>query len=272
MSNVEGTTPAHGAPCWVNLMARNLREAQSFYSDVMGWEFRDSSFGSNFSVALAHGEPVAGIGCCADAGHPTAVWTPYFAVRNADETAGRIRERGATLAVGPLPLGDGRAGIAADRDGAVFGFWEGPASTWSVGRGSAPARLDLKTRDAFAAAIFYAEVFDWAQPAGSCTVDYAHDHVLVQSAGRTVATLHGQDPGTDPDPAVRPRWVVDFRVEDGKEAAAAAIMAGGDSVPTLSPIGGPRDTPSFVIRDREGARFTVSGTRDRPRRPPRQPT
>ncbi|MEV6162144.1 VOC family protein [Streptomyces sp. NPDC052052] len=263
MSNVEDTTPPPGAPCWVNLMAGNLREAQSFYSEVMHWEFRDSSFGSNFSVALTDGEPVAGIGCCANTGHPTAVWTPYFAVRDADETAGRISERGATLAVGPLPLGFGRAGIAADRDGAVFGFWEGPTSAWSVGRGNAPGRLDLETRDAFEAAIFYAEVFDWAQPPGGCTVDYAHDHVLVQCAGRTVATLHGQVPGTDPDPAVRPRWVIDFRVEDGKEAAAAAVMAGGESEPTPSPVGGPRDTPSFIIHDREGARFTVSGTRDR---------
>ncbi|MFF9510932.1 VOC family protein [Streptomyces sp. NPDC014724] len=258
MSDVDGTTHTPGAPCWVNLMTRDLREAQSFYSDVMDWEFRDSTFGSDFSVALAHGEPVAGIGCCRGGGHPAAIWTPYFAVRNADETAGRISERGATLAVGPLPLGEGRAGIAADRDGAVFGFWEGPASTWCVGRGSAPARLDLETRDAFEAAIFYAEVFDWAQPPGGCTVDYAHDHVLVQFAGHTIATLHGQDLGTDPDPAVRPRWVVDFRVEDGKQAAAAAVIAGGDSAPTPSPVGAPRDAASFVIRDREGAHFTVS--------------
>lgn len=87
------------------------------------------------SVALAQGEPVAGIGCCPGGGHP-AVWTPYFAVRDADETAALISERGATLAVGPLVLGgEGRAGIAADRrDGAVFGFWEDPALTWSVAR------------------------------------------------------------------------------------------------------------------------------------------
>ncbi|MEU9760729.1 VOC family protein [Streptomyces sp. NPDC047985] len=258
MSNVEGTVPTPGAPCWVNLIARDLRGAQSFYSDVMNWEFRRSTLGNNFSVALAHGEPVAGIGCCPSGDHPTAVWTPYFAVRDADTTAGRINERGATLAVGPLPLGDGRAGIAADRDGAVFGFWEGPAPGWPVGRGRAPARLALRTRNSFEAAIFYAEVFDWAQPPGGCTVDYAHDHVLVQSAGRTVASLHGQDPETDPDPSLRPRWLVDFYVEDGKRTAAAAVTAGGGASPAPPPAGAPSDADTFLIRDCDGALFTVS--------------
>ncbi|MEU2135391.1 hypothetical protein [Streptomyces sp. NPDC018352] len=60
-------------------------------------------------------------------------------------------------------------------------------------------RLDLQTRDAFDAAIFYAEVFDWARPPGGCTVDYAQDHIIVQAAGRTVATLYGGGDETGPD-------------------------------------------------------------------------
>lgn len=129
MPALEGTVPVAGAPCWVNLMARDLRAAQSFYSDVMRWTFRPSTLGSDFSVALAHGEPVAGIGCCPGGDHP-AVWPPVLRLRDADETAARISERGATLAVGPLSLGEGRAGIAAARDGAVFGFRPGQARPW----------------------------------------------------------------------------------------------------------------------------------------------
>ncbi|MFI6730274.1 VOC family protein [Streptomyces atratus] len=255
MPTLERIMPVIGAPCWVHLMAKDLHAAQSFYTDVMDWKFRTSTLGSNFSVALAHGKPVAGVGCCSPGG-PPAVWTPYLAVKNADDTAGRISEHGATLAVGPLPLGEGRAGIAADRDGATFGFWEGPALAWSVGRGSAPARLDLQTRDAFEAAVFYAEVFDWAQPPGGCTVDYAHDHVLIQAAGHTVATLRGGGIENHPDPGIRPRWVVDFHVEDSKRAAAAAVAAGGDSSPVPSLAGAPND--AFIIRDSDGALFTVS--------------
>ncbi|MCT2546934.1 MULTISPECIES: VOC family protein [Streptomyces] len=256
MPGLEGAVPVAGAPCWVSLMARDLRAAQSFYAGVMGWTFRPSTLGSNFSVALAQGEAVAGIGCCQGGGHP-AVWTPYFAVRNADETAARISERGATLAVGPLSLVEGRAGIAADRDGAVFGFWEGPASTWLVGRGRAAVRLDLQTRDAFDAAIFYAEVFDWARPPGGCTVDYAQDHIIIQAQGRTVATLYGGSDENGPDPRVRPRWNVHFQVRDGEQAAAAAVTAGGESSSLPTPAGTPDN--AFLIRDPDGALFTLSG-------------
>ncbi|MEU9015038.1 hypothetical protein AB0D12_35920 [Streptomyces sp. NPDC048479] len=52
---------------------------------------------------------------------------------------------------------------AADRDGAVFGMWEG--------RHCAGRRPQLRTRDAFDATIFYAEVFGWAgNEPGSCEV------------------------------------------------------------------------------------------------------
>ncbi|MFF3784523.1 VOC family protein [Streptomyces sp. NPDC001933] len=238
-------------------MTHDLHATQAFYADVMGWDFVASSLGSNFSVAMAHSRPVAGIGSCGPAASPPAVWTPYFAVDDADEVADRVRERGATLAVGPVKLADGRAAIAADRDGAVFGLWEGTALAWSVGQGSAPARLDLQTRHAFEAAIFYAGIFDWAEPPGGCTVEYAQDHVLVKLEGRTVATLRGGGIEAAADPRIRPRWIVDFRIEDSARAAAAAADAGGESslVPAL-------DDPSkdaFVIRDQDGALFTVSG-------------
>ncbi|MFD0344823.1 VOC family protein [Streptomyces sp. NPDC127117] len=248
---------ASGAPCWVSLIVHDLDAAQTFYTDVMGWDFVASALGGNFSVAMAHDRPVAGIGCCDPTASPPAVWTPYFAVDDADETADRIRERGATLAVGPVKLAEGRAAIAADRDGAVFGLWEGMALAWSVGRGSAPARLDLQTRHAFEAAIFYAGIFDWAEPPSGCTVDYAQDHVRVKLEGRTVATLRGGGIETAADPRIRPRWIVHFRVADSARAAAAAFDSGGESslVPAL-------DDPSkdaFIIRDPYGALFTVSG-------------
>lgn len=254
---VLGTTmPVTGAPCWVSLVTPDPRTARSFYSQVMGWAFHDSSLGRDFSVAVADDEPVAGMGVCHGRGL-AARWTPYFAVADADRTADRVRERGATLAVGPARLGAGRAALAADRDGAAFGFWEGPAPAWTVGRGSAPARLDLMTRHAFEAAIFYAEVFDWAKPDGGCTVAYAQDHVVVQVAGHTVATLRGGGVEAAPDPKMRPRWVVDFHVADSRATAAGADAAGGESSPAPPPLGCSKD--AYIICDPGGALFTVSG-------------
>ncbi|WP_371098784.1 VOC family protein [Streptomyces sanglieri] len=119
-------------------------------------------------------------------------------------------------------------------------------------------RLDLQTRDAFDAAIFYAEVFDWSRPPGGCTVDYAQDHIIVQAQGRTVATLYGGSDETGPDPRARPRWNVHFQVRDGEQAAASGVTAGGESSPLPTPAGTPDN--AFLIRDPDGALFTLSGT------------
>ncbi|MFF4602875.1 VOC family protein [Streptomyces sp. NPDC001339] len=251
------TTPARGAPCWVSLLARDLQAAQDFYSAVLGWRFRPASLGEEFSVAFADGQAVAGIGALARNLRVAVAWTSYFAVENADETADRIRERGATVAVGPIKLGPGRAALAADRDGATFGFWEGQTLAWSVGQGSAPACLELRTRDAFEAAIFYAEVFDWAseQP-GGCAVTYEDDQVIVHDGTHVVATLRGGAVEAAPDPRVRPRWHVHFPVDDIEKVVAAAVAAGGTVTPvTPTPDG---ESVQAVIRDPDGGLFTVT--------------
>ncbi|MFJ1592765.1 VOC family protein [Kitasatospora albolonga] len=262
MTAAEQSTPAHGVPCWVSLMTRNLRAAQDFYAAVLGWTFRSGTLGEGFSVAQAGTMPVAGIGQIAP-GLPTATaWTPYFAVADVDATAARVRERGGTIAVGPIRLGPGRGAVAADREGAGFGFWEGRTPPWSIGRDGAPVSLDLRTSHAFDAAVFYAEVFGWdpLEP-GGCEVGYAYeeDTVVVRQGGRTVATLRGGGDGASPDPRLRPRWHVRFPVDDLTAATGAAREAGGTaSLPAVSPD----DGPESVIGDRDGALFTVIARRE----------
>ncbi|MER5727243.1 VOC family protein [Streptomyces sp. NPDC002138] len=242
-------------------MARDLVGAQGFYGAVLGWDFRPTSLGDGVSVAFQNGAPVAGIGALAGSLGMPVTWTPYFAVEDADVTAGRIRERGATMSVGPLPFGTGRAGLAADPAGAVFGFWQGRViPDWTVGHHSAPAWLELRTRDAFAAAIFYGEVLDWAgEPKGCCTVSYEHDHVVLRHGRDAVARISGGAVDEDPDPQVRPRWHVHFRVPDLEAAVEAATRMGGR---TASPVGSSSSSRWVVLADTEGALFTVVAPQD----------
>lgn len=248
--------PALGAPCWVSLAARDLPATEDFYAAVLGWSFRPSGLGEGFRVALSDGQPVAGIGPLAGQWQVAVAWTPYFAVPSADETAARIRERGATVAIGPLPLGHGRAAHAADRDGAVFGIWEGHTLAWSVGHASAPAHLELRTRDVFDSAVFYAEVFGWAVGDSACDVAYEEDGVIVRHGGHTVAALRGGGVEAAPDPRVRPRWHVHFHVTDVEKASDAAVAAGGKVTPGDAASGAPAG--HAVIRDPDGGLFTVS--------------
>ncbi|URN18417.1 MULTISPECIES: VOC family protein [Streptomyces] len=247
----EGTV--YGALCWVSLMTRDLEAAHDFYGAVMGWRFRPARLGKGFSVALSGGRVIAGMGALASEFHVAVAWTPYFAVRNADVTAGRIRERSGTVAVGPVAFALGRGALAADRDGAVFGIWEGELPTgWGQWRSTAPAWVRLHTRDAFEAAIFYGEVLDWAcgRP-GHCDVEYEGDEVVLRSAGRAVARLSSGALEAAPDPAIRPRWQVHFPVPDIEARVAAAQRHGGTVVSHEPGV-------QATLRDPDGALFTLT--------------
>ena len=239
-------------------MARDLHAAEDFYGRVFGWEFRPTRLGEEFSVAFLDGAPVAGLGALATRLAVAVAWTPYFAVDDADAVAGRIRERAATVAVGPLNLGTGRAALAADRDGAVFGIWQGRViPDWGVGKEEAPAWLELRTRDAFEAAIFYAEVLDWGcgQP-GCCQVGYEDDQVVLRHHGTAVARLVGGAIEAAPDPHIQPRWHVHFYVPDIDYAVEKAIKLGGSTVPPDRTIDAADD--QAMLRDPDGGLFTVT--------------
>ncbi|MBQ1097506.1 VOC family protein [Streptomyces sp. b94] len=248
------THSVFGAPCWVSLTSRDLKATEEFYSAVLGWQWRTGKLGEPFRIALADGVPVAGIAAVAAMWQMAVAWTPYFAVRSADEAASRVQERGGTSAVGPISLPPGRAALLADRDGATFGIWEGELfSDWETWRTSRPAFIRLHTRDAFDAAIFYGEIFDWAGPGGCCEVQYEGDEVVLRSQGDVVARIESGALGAAPDPAIRPHWQVHFAVEDVAACARTAEQHGG-SVLSVS-------SAEAVLRDADGAQFTVTERR-----------
>jgi predicted enzyme related to lactoylglutathione lyase len=246
----------YGAPCWVSLMTRDLEDAQEFYSAVLGWNFRPTKLGDDFRVALSGGMPVAGIGALARALQVAVAWTPYFAVSNADAVAARIMERSGTIAVGPMMFSAGRGALAADRDGAVFGIWEGELFRgWGTWQDEAPAWLRLRTRDAFEAAIFYGEVLGWASgKTGSCEVEYQDDEVHLRCGGHILARLSSGALEAAADPTIRPRWQAIFTVPDVDEAAKVAVKLGGTIMEEQKTSLG----EEITLRDPEGGLFTVA--------------
>jgi predicted enzyme related to lactoylglutathione lyase len=256
-AEVVTTHSVFGAPCWVSLTSRDLPATEEFYSAVLGWRWRSARLGDRFRIALADGVPVAGIAAVAAMWQMAVAWTPYFAVASANEAVARAQERGGTVAVGPLSFPPGRAALLADRDGATFGIWEGELmSDWDHWRRAAPAFIRLHTRDAFDAAIFYGEVLEWASTRpGCCEVHYEGDEVVLRSHGDIVARIESGALEAAPDPTIRPHWQVHFAVQDVESCARAAELHGG------SVLG--KDTDDAVLRDPDGAQFTVTS---RPRR------
>ncbi|MER6348149.1 VOC family protein [Streptomyces sp. NPDC001595] len=256
-TEVVSTHSVFGAPCWVSLTSRDMAATEAFYTAVLGWRWRSGKLGDRFRIALAGGAPVAGIAGMAGMWHAAVAWTPYFAVRSADEAVGRVQERGGTIAVGPISFPPGRGALLADRDGATFGIWEGELfSDWDAWRRSAPAFIRLHTRDAFDAAIFYGEVLDWARSGpGCCEVHYEGEEVVLRSGGDVVARIESGALGSAPDPAIRPHWQVHFAVSDVTACARAAELHGGSVL---------REAPDeAILRDPDGAQFTVTSRRER---------
>ncbi|MEU6002695.1 VOC family protein [Streptomyces sp. NPDC047197] len=237
-----------GAPCWLSLASRDALAATEFYARVLGWchvRMLDSPVRPRF-LALRAGAPVGTLSqATCDLGVGTG-WIPYFAVDDVDATVGRLRERGATVAVGPLAGPAGRLAVAAGPQEAVFGLrQQTPDQRWTVGEGPV-ARLELHTPDIFAAALFYGGVLGWAGGSGeSCEVEYAHGRIEVRDGLRTVAAIKDATP---------PGWHPCFRVADVGMAAVAAAGWGGR---VISPPEGPPCRREAVLEDREGNPFTV---------------
>ncbi|WP_329213374.1 VOC family protein [Streptomyces sp. NBC_01485] len=246
------TDSVFGAPCWVSLTSRDLGATQEFYEAVLGWEWRRGVLGDHFRTALVGNVPVAGVAAVASMWQMAVAWTPYFAVSDADEAASRARERGGTVAVGPISLPPGRAALLADRDGATFGIWEGELiGNWEAWRQAAPAFIKLHTRDAFDSAIFYGELLEWATDRpGGVEVRYEGGEVVLRSRGDVVARIESGALEAAPDPTIRPHWQVHFAVADVAACARAAEKHGGSVLV--------ESDHEAVLRDQDGAQFTVT--------------
>lgn len=261
----KGFQAPQGAPCWISLLARDLPEAQEFYGGLLGWEFSPGSQRLGpYVLARAGGVPVAGLGAQGSGIGIPVSWTVYFAAASADIIAERVRERGATVAVGPVEFGKGRVAWAADPFGAVFGIWQGEVDRgWEIGRKSgAPAWIELRSSDAFASALFYGEVFDWDQggeegPGGRRQYDvrYEHDRVILDIDGRPAAGLVGGADRASSDRMRRPRWHVFFNVDDVPKVCARAAELGG------AVVNGPSESlygTVAALSDPQGGIFSIA--------------
>ena len=254
------TREVFGAPCWVSLVTRDLATAQRFYGAVAGWKFRPARLGEAFSVAYLDRVPVAGIGSTGRRPRRSRRRGPRTSpVDDADVAVDRIRERTGTIAVGPVSFeSGGRAALVADPDGAVFGIWEGNVTAdWRVGKGPAPAWLELRTRNALDAAMFYGAVLEWAtERPGCCEVAYEEDQVVLRQDGEPVARLNsGPVELASYSPHTRPRWHVHFRVPSLQPAIEAAVVLGGRTVSDITSNAVER---WVTLRDPDGALFTLT--------------
>ncbi|MEY9872637.1 putative enzyme related to lactoylglutathione lyase [Streptacidiphilus sp. MAP12-33] len=244
-----------GTPCWVSLMAHDLDAASAYYADLLGWEFqRGPGRLGPYVRATVNDLFVAGIGQLNDSVDFPVEWITYFAVDSADEIAGRVRDCGGTVALGPMDSVDdaGRLVIAADPAGAVFGLWQPRVHYgWQLRR--APGSVvwsELRTPSPLDSSDFYAKVFGLAAvEAGLAEIGHEDGAILLRYGGHRVAGI--REAGED-DP--RPRWRVYFSVADLEASVKTAVELGGCLEYSPPPA---RYGTSVFLRDPQGGQFAL---------------
>lgn len=242
-----------GTPCWVDATFPDLEGAKSFYGDVLGWTFGESSpeFG-DYTQAYVDGKAVAALSPPMPGQESPSAWCLYLASADASATAARIRDAGGQVDMGPMQVGDfGTMLIARDPSGVSFGVWQAGTHEGFEKRGEpgAFAWAEVFTREPEKSDAFFPALFSYrVQRMEDDNIDFK-----IFKLGDDAA-LGRMKMGDEFPPEVPPYINVYFAVDDCDAAVAKATQRGGKL------HFGPMDMPFgrfAALADQQGAAFSV---------------
>ncbi|MFJ8506177.1 VOC family protein [Streptomyces avermitilis] len=242
-----------GKPCWADAMFSDVEGAKTFYGDVLGWTFGESSseYG-NYTQAYADGKAVAAVVPPMPGQEGHSAWCLYFASPDAAATARKVRDNGGEVLMEPMQVGDfGTMALAREPSGAVFGVWQ-PGVHQGFEATAVPGAYcwaEVFTREPEKPDAFFPAVFPLtAQQIEDEAVDFR-----IFSVGEDAVL--GRMKMTDDFPPEVPSFInVYFTVEDTDAAVAKATERGGIL------RFGPMDSPFgrfAALSDPQGASFAV---------------
>jgi hypothetical protein len=247
----ERTSYPAGTFSWVDLQTDDLDAAKRFYGELLGWSYNDIPIGDDsvYSMAQVQGHNVAGLGERQDESIPPH-WNCFVTVEDADASAARAAELGATILAPPFDVFDaGRMSAFADPQGAVLSVWQAKESI-GAGLVNAVGALtwnDLVTPDVEASAAFYSALFGWqiTEVEGS-----DGQYWSITNGGRINGGLLPIIEGG------HPAWNLYFACEDVDATVARANELGGETF--MGPMDVPNGSRFAILRDAGGAFFSVS--------------
>lgn len=255
------TADHHGTPCWYELSTTDIDAARRFYGHVIGWTWAAANMeGFDYHIARSGDDIVAGAMALPPEA-PGPMWTLYFAVTSADDSARDITARGGRIVVPPTDIpGTGRFALACDPQGAPFGILE-PAdpqglTAFSHDRSGHGMWHELMTTGVKAAQSFYFGQFGWK--AGTrIDIGPGGKYHLFRCKGADIGGMMKKTramPG--PDGAF---WLPYFSVDSVDATLARIAAAGGLCLHGPMPV--PGEAFVAVARDPQGAMFAVVGGR-----------
>jgi uncharacterized protein len=245
---------APGAFSWIELGTSDQNAAKHFYTSLFGWTFTDSPMGPDdfYTMFQLEGENVAATYTLRpdQVGHGVPPnWNLYINVENADDTAAKATQLGASVLGGPFDVYTyGRMAVLADPTGAVFSIWQ-PNTHQGIGLKNQAGCLcwaDLSTPDPAAGAKFYTELFGYQMIPGEG--GYLH----VRNGEDFIGGIQSAD---QRDPKAPPHWLIYIQVDDCASSTENAKGLGA------SIYFGPTEVKNAgimtVLADPQGATFAL---------------
>jgi predicted enzyme related to lactoylglutathione lyase len=234
-------------------MFSDVEGAKSFYGDVLGWSFGESSseYG-NYTQAYAAGKAVAAVVPPMPGQEGQSQWCLYFASPDAVATAAKIRDKGGEVLMEPMQVGDfGTMCLAREPSGAVFGVWQAGAHEGFevTGVPGAYCWAEVFTREPEKTDTFLPAVFPYtARQMEDDSVDFRMFNLGDE-------TVLGRMRMTDDFPPEVPSYInVYFTVDNCDDAVAKATKLG--AILRFGPMSSPFGRFA-ALTDPQGANFSV---------------
>ena len=248
---------APGTFCWVELGTTDSEAAKKFYTGLFGWTIDDRPMGPGMVYTMLNldGKNAGALYQMAQErlaqGTPPH-WLSYALVTNADESAAKAKELGATLLAGPFDVTTvGRMAVIQDPTGAVFALWQAGTHN-GAGVVNVPNSFcwnELMTTDTKKDGDFYTGLFGW----GKDTQNFGPlEYTMFSNNERPAGGMLQITPEMGPIP---PNWLVYFAVDDCDAKTQKATELGGS---VMKP---PDDIPNIgrfsILTDPQGAAFAL---------------
>jgi len=250
------TSTLLGRPLWYELMTTDMKGAEAFYRNVVGWKTKPFDGAGQPYTMFNRGSDTSSVGGVMtkpDEVKAPPFWAMYIGVPKLEEAVTQIKKLGGRTHTEVITVPNvGRMQLMQDPQGAAFYIIEPssneqrPENAPEVGEAS---WHELMTTDWRAAMKFYEQVFHW-QPSQAMDMGEMGTYQMFNRP-------HGMIGGIMNKPAqmanVPPNWQIYFRVPD-IQAAAERVKANGGQI-----LNGPMEVPGgdWVANamDPQGAAF-----------------
>lgn len=258
MPNVDQHAP--GSFCWFELGTTDQAAAKTFYQSLFGWTSQDFPMGDigSYTMFRMDGRDV-GAAYTLDPQRYQGIppfWMLYVSVENADTTAERATELGASVHMPPFDVMQfGRMSVISDPTGAVFSIWQPiqSAGVTITGVDGTVCWADLSTADPARAKDFYTQLFGWKiSPSEHDASGYLHI-----ATGETY--IGGIPPADQRNQQAPPHWMLYFLVSDCAASADKAKTLGASILMPATQI--PNVGTMAILGDPQGAVFALFQTK-----------